>query len=178
MKKLLSTESGRQSITYHALTLVLLLELSRVESLARMIASESCLLAAPGHNLRSVPIHPALVVLGSWECSLSLGMVAAETRGRVATRQTPGSLPWIGGDHASDAHRLQADRAVRQQETANFQLVGPEKFTGADDPPHTLQKNGGLADFWHMDDGDILCHPPLPAGIRRRQRQPERSGTR
>ena len=26
---------------------------------------------------------------------------------------------------------------------------------------HALQKNGGLADLWYMDDGDIMCHPIL-----------------
>ena len=55
-------------------------------------------------------------------------------------------------------HRLQADHAGRQQEGANFQLGGgSENFTGADDPWHALQKNGGLADLWSMDDGDTLC---------------------
>ena len=29
----------------------------------------------------------------------------------------------------------------------NFQLGGPEKLNGTDDPRHALQKNGGLADF-------------------------------
>ena len=61
----------------------------------------------------------------------------------------------------SEEQRLQAVHATRQQETANFQLGGPEKFTGADDPRHALQKNGDLADLWYMDDGDILCHPIL-----------------
>ena len=28
-------------------------------------------------------------------------------------------------------------------------------------PRHILQENGGLADFWYIDDGDILCHPVL-----------------
>ena len=53
----------------------------------------------------------------------------------------------------SDMQRLQAD--------SNFQLGGPEKITGADDPRHALQKNGGLAHPWYMDDGDIMCHPVL-----------------
>ena len=37
----------------------------------------------------------------------------------------------------------------------------PENFTGADDPWHALQKNGGLADLWYMDRGDVLYHPIL-----------------
>ena len=71
------------------------------------------------------------------------------------------AFPWIGVDGPSDADFLQADHAGRQQETANFQLGGPEKLFGADDPRHVLQTNGGLADIWYMDDGDILCHPLL-----------------
>ena len=30
-----------------------------------------------------------------------------------------------------------------------------------DDPRHALQKNGGRADLWYMDDADTLCHPIL-----------------
>ena len=88
-------------------------------------------------------------------------MVAAEARGRPAARQASSSLPWIGVDDPSDFQRLQAEHAVRLQETTNFQLGGPEKVTGANDPRHVLQRNGGLADLWDMDDGDILCHPIL-----------------
>ena len=44
---------------------------------------------------------------------------------------------------------------------SNFQLCGLEKLIGADDPQHVLQTNGGLADVWYMNDGDILCHPIL-----------------
>ena len=50
---------------------------------------------------------------------------------------------------------------TRVHETAKFQLGAPEKLTRADDPQHTLQKNGGLADLWHKDDGDIMHHPIL-----------------
>ena len=76
-------------------------------------------------------------------------------------RQAAGSLSWIGVDDPSELQRLQADHAARMQEPANFQLGGPEKLTSAHDPQHALQKNGGLADQWHMDDGDIMCHPIL-----------------
>ena len=46
------------------------------------------------------------------------------------------------------------------QESANFQFC-TEKLPCAHDPQHALQKNGGLADHWYMDDGDIVCHPLL-----------------
>ena len=36
-----------------------------------------------------------------------------------------------------------------------------EQRLQADHPQHALQKNGGLADQWYMDDGDIMCHPIL-----------------
>ena len=85
----------------------------------------------------------------------------AETRERIAAQQPAGSLPWIGVDDPSEPQRLQADYAARVHETANFQLGGREKLTRADDPQHALQKNGGLADLWYMDDGDIMCHPIL-----------------
>ena len=78
------------------------------------------------------------------ECSLALGMVAAETRGRVAAQHPSGSLPWIGVDDPPELQRLQAELAVMLQETANLQLGGPGKFTGA-----RLAKNGGLADLWY-----------------------------
>ena len=98
---------------------------------------------------------------GPLECSLALGMVAAETRGSTAARQPAGTLPWIGVDDSAEEQRLQADHAARLQESANFQLGGQEKHTAAHDPQHALQKNGGLADDWYMDDGDIVCHPFL-----------------
>ena len=66
---------------------------------------------------------------GPLACSLALGLVAAEARGRVVAQQASGSLPWIGVDDPSDLQRLQAEHAVRLQETANFQLGGPEKLT-------------------------------------------------
>ena len=95
------------------------------------------------------------------ECSLALKMVATETRVRVATQQAAGSLPWIGVDDPLEEQRLQADHANKMQKLSNFQLVWPEKLTGADDPRHASQENGGLADLWYTDAGDILCHPIL-----------------
>ena len=50
---------------------------------------------------------------------------------------------------------------IECRKTQNFQLGGPEKLIGADDPRHALQDNGGTADSLYIDDGDILCHPLL-----------------
>ena len=98
---------------------------------------------------------------GFLECSLALGMVAAEARGNIAARQAAGTRPWIGVNDSAEEQRLQADYAVRLHESANFQLGGPEKLTDAHDPRHATQKNGGLADQWYMDDGVFMCHPTL-----------------
>ena len=92
---------------------------------------------------------------GSLECRLALRMVAADTRGSIAARQAAGTLPWIRVNDPPEEQRLQADHAARMQESAG----GPEKLTGAHDQQHVLQKSGGLADLWYMDDGDIMCHP-------------------
>ena len=66
-------------------------------------------------------------------------MVAAETHGRVAAQQAAGSLPWVGVDDPSETQRLQAEHAAKMQKVANFQLGGPEKFTGADDPRRKME---------------------------------------
>ena len=100
-------------------------------------------------------------VHGSLECSLALGMVAAEARGSIAARQAAGTFPFVGVNDSAEEQRLQADHAARLQESANFQLGGPAKLTGAHDPRHALQKNDGLANQWFGDDGDIMCHPIL-----------------
>ena len=69
---------------------------------------------------------------GPLQCSLALGIEAAETRWGLAAQQAAGSLPWIGVDDPSERQRLQADHAARVQESAKFQLGGPEKLTSAD----------------------------------------------
>ena len=94
---------------------------------------------------------------GPFECSLALGMVAAEMRMCIAAEQAAGSLQWIG------AQTTQPD--CRNQPTLS--LGGLEKRTGAHDPRHKIQKKGGLADLWYMDDCDIMCHPTLvPSHLR------------
>ena len=90
---------------------------------------------------------------GPVECSMVAGSTAA--------RQAAGTLLWIGVDDPTEEQRLRADHAARVQESVNFQPGGPEKLTGAHDPQHALQKSGGLADQWYMDNGDNMCHPTL-----------------
>ena len=88
---------------------------------------------------------------GPLECSSALGLVAAETRMHVVAQQTARTLPWIVvGCRQSTPARCRKDNI--------FLLGWPTKLTGADDPPHAPQDNGGLTDQWYVDDGDILCH--------------------
>ena len=59
---------------------------------------------------------------GPLECSLALGMVAAETRGRAA-QQASGSLTWIGVDDLPETQRLQAEHAAKMLRISNAQWV-------------------------------------------------------
>ena len=98
---------------------------------------------------------------GPLEFSLALGMVAAEVRLNASAQQAARTLPWIGTDNPVE-ERLQAEHHSKNSEQIHdFQLGGSEKHVGADDPRQALQENGGLADLWYIDDGDILCHPIL-----------------
>ena len=58
------------------------------------------------------------------DCSLALGMVAAEARGSIAARQAAGALPWMGMNDSAKEHRQQADhtRPPRPQQS-NLVLV-------------------------------------------------------
>ena len=83
---------------------------------------------------------------GLLECSLA----EVEARGSIAARQLAGTHPWIGVNDYAEEQRLRVDHAARMQESANFQLGGPESSL-------VLR----LADQWYMDGGDIMCHPTL-----------------
>ena len=58
------------------------------------------------------------------------------------------------------------------QQIQDFKLGGSEKQIGADDLRHALQENGGLADLWYIDDGDILCHLYWCRPVCKRSTQP------
>ena len=86
---------------------------------------------------------------GPLECSLALGMVAAEARGSIAAPQAAGTLLWIGVNDSAEEQRLQADHAARLQESANFQLVGTEKLTGAQRHRSPGSFGSQAANTWH-----------------------------
>ena len=85
-------------------------------------------------------------------------MEAAKAKLHVAGQQVAGTVPWIGTNSREEWQRLthkkcQSTMALLQ----NVQPGGPAKLTEADDSLNILQENGWFADFWYLDDGDILC---------------------
>ena len=94
---------------------------------------------------------------GPKECALTLGLVARNARSMIHQQQRAGDLPWTC-DGAEELNAAQADFDNRSLATRTFQ----EQALGCVvDPRHEIQKSGGLADFWYLDDGDILCSPLL-----------------
>ena len=85
-------------------------------------------------------------------------MVAADTRLNIAQRDAR-TLPWIG-----TGRTVQTEHISELQRIHVFQLGGPDKHIGADDPRHALYENGGLACQWYVDDGPDLG-AVLPARI-------------
>ena len=79
----------------------------------------------------------------------------------VAGHQAAGIVPWVGAHSVENVQRVHGEHRSRMHLLKNFRLGSPEKLTGANDPRHALQEHGGLADFWYLDDCDILCHPVL-----------------
>ena len=104
---------------------------------------------------------------GSLECSLTLGRVAAASRHRVHVAQRAGLLPWATANEESQRHAAGEfdERAARTSAWEATPPAGRRQESGAGpvvpDPRHEVQADGGLADFWYLDDGDVLCDPCL-----------------
>ena len=104
---------------------------------------------------------------GPLECSLTLGRVASSTTAAMHTAQRNGSLPWASSDGvAVSAAEIEYDD--RQARATAWQIVPPaDRRDGGGvgsivtDPRHEVQAFGGVADYWYLDDGDILCDPRL-----------------
>ena len=74
---------------------------------------------------------------GPSECSLALGMVAAEAQMCIATQRAARTLAWIGMGDSLHERRL-------RDEPYNFQFGGPEKLIGAGDPRRAQQETEAL----------------------------------
>jgi hypothetical protein len=104
---------------------------------------------------------------GPLECSLTLGGVARTTRQAIHDAQRRGELPWATSEvsaarvadeefdrRTARAEAWNATAPVQRREQDGSKTIVP-------DPRHEIQASGGLADFWYLDDGDILCDPRL-----------------
>lgn len=104
---------------------------------------------------------------GPLECSLTLGVVARTARGRVHALQRERQLPWCSHGAAAEAEAA-ADFDLRNQHLDTWEGTSPPLRREAEgsksilpSPADEVQRHGGIADFWYMDDGDALCHPSL-----------------
>ena len=97
---------------------------------------------------------------GPLECSLALGQVACDARVSIALQQRAGTLPWAAaGSEGSDDANTDFDR--RRQSVRTFEESSQSDDPVRIDPRNEIQVNGGIADFWYLDDGDVLCDPRL-----------------
>ena len=88
---------------------------------------------------------------------LALGMVAAEPACALPPNKPRAlSLGSVRIQWKSSGLKLNKMTRCSGFNTFNFVI---QKNIGADDPPRAPQDNGGLADQWYLDDGDILCRP-------------------
>ena len=97
---------------------------------------------------------------GPLECSLVLAQVAGAARLDLAAKQRSGSLPWFSTEDNTNEAAIQ-DFDHRSVRARSFEEEAHENTEVRLDPRLELQKNGGLADFWYLDDGDIMCDPSM-----------------
>ena len=90
---------------------------------------------------------------GPTECALTLGQVARDARLLVHQQQRLARLPWACESQA-EVEAAVADFDARTLAAQNFQSQDARAPLRSLDPRHEVQKGGGLADFWYLDDGD------------------------
>ena len=92
---------------------------------------------------------------GPSECALTLALVANDARSQVHQQQRNGVLPW--------SCNLPEDVTAAENEFDGLpgRINQFLQNRNGNDPRHGLQTGGGLADFWYLDDGDVLCSPSL-----------------
>ena len=104
---------------------------------------------------------------GPLEASLVLGQIAATARQTVHSAQRSGDFQWAvdGADAKERARAAYDDHMMRaaawQAATPAQRQVGGPGGTLQPSPDNEVQQGGGLADFWYLDDGDIICDPLL-----------------
>ena len=88
-------------------------------------------------------------------------MVAAEAGLRVAERQAARALSGLAHTTQQTQEDFKTNNTAGCNVSEAFGLEAWKKLTGAGDPRHAPQANGGLAEHWYLDNGDNLCHPIL-----------------
>ena len=104
---------------------------------------------------------------GPLEASLLLGELGGQARRCIHEAQRCGDLPWssvasvsFNGARLDYDERLQKKTSWAAQSPPEKQVSGPGGSLNVN-PDNEVQTNGGIADFWYLDDGDILCDPRL-----------------
>ena len=97
---------------------------------------------------------------GPQECSFTLGVVGQDARAAIHQQQRLGHLPWAS-DSLPEVNAAREDFDNRQEATRVFQERRASSTDDCVDPRLQVQQGGGLADFWYLDDGDVLCCPLL-----------------
>eukprot|EP00973_Karenia_brevis_P006710 911854-Karenia_brevis.AAC.1 len=77
-------------------------------------------------------------------------------------------------DHLAPAEHAALDFDNRRQSVQDWLAKSPverckvlEDGSRPSHPGHAIQQDGGLADFWYMDDGTVICDPRLVASYLR-----------
>ena len=60
-----------------------------------------------------------------------------------------------------NAEAANADYDEKTSRAQTFETAAGDSEEVCIDPRHEVQVGGGIADFWYLDDGDILCYPIL-----------------
>ena len=101
------------------------------------------------------------------ECGMTMGMISSAARSELHSMQRRGELPWAATS-AADVIIAEQEFGQRAARHDAWAATSPAERRSTDgtralvpDPSHEVQAFGGVADFWYLDDGDILCHPLL-----------------
>ena len=104
---------------------------------------------------------------GSVECSVALGNIATKTWQSIHAMQRSGALPWATSRPDGPTEAM-AEFDERQTRAAAWAALEPAQRRSSEgsktmipDPRHEIQGSGGIADFWYLDDGDVLIDARL-----------------
>ena len=115
--------------------------------------------------------------MGSNECSLSLGVLPAETEAEIAEQQAAGHLTWERPGEVETVSDPRTEYDAWHRRAFPFRSGGSTHLSCAHDNRHELHQHGGLADHWFLDDKDILCRPVFVAPFMKASRIEKRKSS-